>query len=496
MKHLYVLSPIYGFVNYSFEVDTIITDSKENDVSVLLCDGSVGRCSYNTLGIGLLCKECNNRSLAVLSSLCNVTILKMSDYLERNPQYPSFDYSSMKELKRVSYKGVEIGYGVASYYISLTRNMTPKVTTILKYFLDAWLLSSMRSVDIAKKLVTNEYDSIYVVNGRYFDSKPYQEMAFQRGIHITLGESMIDLEGKNVRMNFDNIKVHSIAGNAIAINKFWDASKVSLEDRKKIAALFYERRASAIATNDKVYVKGQKRGLLPPDWDSSKTNVVIFNSSQDEIASIGDEYETNLLFETQMSSVEFMLKNTPGASIHFYFRIHPNLMHVKYKYHTQLYNLGIKYSNITIIPGDSPISSYSILYASDRVVTFGSTMGLEAAYAGKPAMVLFPCLYTYLNVNYVPQSRQDVIDFVNGSIEFQPSHESILKFSYYYYNNEREGAINKECELKKKIIRLFGRKFPTCYMNLKCSNRRMVYCSYLNIFGIALTKLLLPKGEE
>ncbi len=495
MKKLYVLTSVYSSANYTFEIDSIITDSKNNDVTVLICDGCVGKCHANTMGLGWLCCECKRCSNRLLKRLGGVKIIHMKDYLDKSIVHPRLIYNSLKELNKLEYDGFEIGYGISSYFISLTRNLTPLIDEKQKEILDSWLESSMTYTDIANKVITNEYDIVYIVNGRYFDTKPFQEVALKKGIHFIMGESAVSIQGNHVRMNFDNIKVHSVAGNTQNILDFWDASTVPLEERRKIAASFYEKRANSIRTNDKVYTKEQKAGLMPEDWDPNKTNIAIFNSSEDEFAAIGGEWEKNNLFSSQIEGIRYMLENTKNPSIHFYLRIHPNLMNIKYKYHTDLYLLSKDFDNITVIPGNSPISSYSLLRECDRSITFGSTMGVEAAYAGKSSMVLLPCLHYLLDINYVPKNRQEVLDYINGKIEFVPNHENTLKFSYYYYNDERKGVDNTICEIRNHPISIFGRTVNSYGMNYLCSNLKMKYYTLLNAIGIYKSKKLISKEE-
>lgn len=495
MRILYVLTSIYEFVNFSFEVDSIMTDARGNDVTVLMCDNSCGKCGGNPMGIGLICKKCQKISRSIIQSIPNVKMLKMRDYYNAAIKHQSYEYRSLKELNHIVYKDFEIGYGISSYYISLTRNQNPLITHKLKRIFDDWLDCSMKYTDIADCAITSDYDRIYIVNGRYFNSKPFQEVAFSKGLYIIMGESAINLLGRYVRMNFNNVRVHSVTGNTQNILKFWDDSKVAIEKRREIATSFFEKRINAIATNDKVYVKSQVKGMMPDDWDSNKQNIAIFNSSEDERAAIGGEFEKNNLFESQIEGVKFLIDNVKDSNIHFYLRIHPNLKHIKYKYHLNLHKLSENHDNITIIPGDSSISSYTLMQASDRIITFGSTMGVEAAYAGKEVMVMNPCFYYYLDVNYVPKSKQDVLDFVKGKISYSSNHENVLKYSYYYFNDERGFIDNKECEIKIRNIRFFVRRFKIASMNYLCSEREMKWCVFLYLIGISIAKIFIPKKE-
>lgn len=496
MKQLYVLCSIYNSVNFSFEIDSITTNIKQNNVSVLVCDGAFRKCGANPYGSSCLCKECKRRTNAVLKRISGITILKMRDYIDTSVVHPKVSYNNLRELNKFEYKGFEIGYGVSSCYISLTRNLNPDISFKLRRTLDSWVECSMTCSDIAERVISNEYDLVYVVNGRLFDAKPFQEIAFMKSKHVILGESALNIDGQYVRMNFDNVRVHSVSGNCECIRKFWDNSKVPYDERVKIASSFYEKRANAIVTNDKVYVKGQTQGLLPENWNPQKTNIGIFNSSEDEFAAIGGEFEKDNLFESQLEGVKFILDNVKDNNIHFYLRVHPNLMNIRYKYHRELYSLPGLYNNITVIPGDSPISSYSLMRNCERIITFGSTMGVEAAYAGKIAMVMRPSFYYYLDVNFVPKSRQDVLDFIYGKVQFKPNKENALKYSYYYYNNERIFADNPDCNVTYRPFKIMGRKFDSGCMNLACSEFRMKVFDVLRLLSVVIPKVLVPKKEQ
>ena len=497
MKYLYVLGPIYSPVNFTFEIDSIISKAKTDDVTVLICNGFAKKCSGNTFGNRLLCQECKKRTAALLSSIPNLKVIKQEDIiLSCNNNHKRYQYNSLRELNKIIYSGFEIGYGVSSYYISLTRNLNPYISKRLRHILDNWLDISMTHADIANAIIADDYDRVYVINGRLFDSKPYQEVAFLKGIHVILGESYVSIDGEIVKMNFDNVRVHSVVGNCNNIQSFWESSKVPINKRRSIAASFYEKRANAIKTDDKIYTSGQKKGMLPADWDIKKNNIVIFNSSEDEFAAIGGEFEKDNLFSSQMEGIKFILDNVKDPLIHFYLRIHPNLMRIRYKYHTDLYKLETQYNNITVIPGDSPVSSYTLLKSCQRVITFGSTMGVEAAYAGKIAMVMRPCFYYHLGVNYVPNNKTDVLDFINGKIDFSPNIENALKYSYYYYNNERCANDNSECKIIPHTIKLGRKRYTFWGMNMACSDIRMFFISLLNAWGTLNEKLLIPKKEK
>ena len=78
--------------------------------------------------------------------------------------------------------------------------------------------------------------------------------------------------------------------------------------------------------------------MLPDDYNENERNFVIFNSSEDEIVSLGGEWDEDNLFESQVESIRFVLEHLP-ENTHLYLRIHPNLKGLNAEYHTNLYKL-------------------------------------------------------------------------------------------------------------------------------------------------------------
>ncbi len=60
------------------------------------------------------------------------------------------------------------------------------------------------------------------------------------------------------------------------------------------------------------------------------------------------------------------------------------------------------------IPPDSPTDSYALMRAADRVITYGSTSGIEAAYRERPVAVMGPSAYQLLDCVTPVHSADDL----------------------------------------------------------------------------------------
>jgi hypothetical protein len=99
-------------------------------------------------------------------------------------------------------------------------------------------------------------------------------------------------------------------------------------------------------------------------------------------------------------------------SIHFYFRVHPHLAGRDSTQTRRLRELHGKYCNLTVVDPDSPVDSYALMEQSAAVVTFGSTMGVEACYWGKPSILLGPALYDHEDCAYRPVDHDETIGLI------------------------------------------------------------------------------------
>ena len=215
----------------------------------------------------------------------------------------------------------------------------------------------------------------------------------------------------------------------------WKDEYIPQVEKERIGRRFFESKYTHAFGGDKDYTAKQIAAKLPENWDNTKKNYVIFNSSEDEFTAIGGEYEERKVFNSQYDGVAYiasLLKNRKDVNI--YLRIHPNLAKIKYKYHTDLLSLGEKYDNLFVIPGDSDVSSYALMREAYRVITFGSTTGIEATYMGKTVIALCINWFSGLDISYNPTTVEEAEQLILAeNLSPKPQTEAI-KFGYFIMN--------------------------------------------------------------
>jgi hypothetical protein len=123
--------------------------------------------------------------------------------------------------------------------------------------------------------------------------------------------------------------------------------------------------------------------------------------------------------------------------VRFFLRVHPNLRGVDNSQTRALSALADRFANVEVIAADSPVSTYALLAACDIVLAYGSTVGIEALYHGKPSIVLGRAMYEDLDGLIKPESHQHLIEILEGYLRTgvlpraEGGEEAAIKYGFY-----------------------------------------------------------------
>lgn len=410
-----------------------------HDVYFAVCGGLLENCFCNPLENVKRCSLCNSRMKDAVKNLSKgIKVFPLSKY-ETEFQNRTFSYHSLSDIKALEYKGIKIGYAALSSYISLTRNGNPRIDDCFRNYFDRALNATVHLADVFGRVLEEvQPDRVCLFNGRFYEHKPVYSLAVQKGIDVCSYEVLGGFGESYYKVVYENMPPHSIKGNIAKRMALWDSVPLSESEKIKIGKSFFEKRRTGKPTCDKVYIKNQKAGCLPEGWDEKKRNIVIFNSSEDEFSAIGDEYDSLALFPSQLEGIKAMMERLRGhEDIHVYLRVHPNLSAIEYRYHTDLYKLSDKYDNLTVIPATDSVSTYDLMEKADKIVVFGSTTGMEAAYWGKPVILLAGSLYYYTDLCYRPENMDELYKMLVSDLAARDNMTAIKLGFYYMYRDEK-----------------------------------------------------------
>jgi hypothetical protein len=130
---------------------------------------------------------------------------------------------------------------------------------------------------------------------------------------------------------------------------------------------------------------------LPPaiakEKHENKKVAGFFTSSQDEFQFLGPEWQLHE-WKDQFVAFDLIMTQLEKAGYACYLRVHPNLATKAHECFLReregIRQLAGRHPNLTLIWHDDSANTYTLLEASDGVVVWDSTVGLEASARGLP----------------------------------------------------------------------------------------------------------------
>lgn len=497
MTYLFYFSTCFNSTFLGGMLDEAITLSKDskNRVVFVHCDGTLDMCMFNQKGSKSLCRFCGKCTGKVIRKY-NIENVSLRHFVNNRPH--TFKYNTSEELRSIDYRDVHLGLGIISNYISMTRNLAPKIDEESRVYFDAHLQQGVRFIDAAYRLIEAvKPDVVFNYNPRYEEFRPFFDICKTLGISCQITEA-VKRDGTWRKVIYDNHLPHDILKRKERREYCWTHYAMTEDEKVELGKSFYTKRRGGQDSGDrKIYVANQKEGDAP-DFDESKRNIAIMNSSEDEFAAVGGDWDALKLFKTQNDGIIYLLEHA-DKNFHFYLRVHPNLSEIPFKFHTDLYKLEEKYSNITVVPAKSNMSTYTIMEKCEKILCFGSTMGVESAFWGKPALLLGPSYYYYDDVVYIPKTKEELMEMLKADL-MPKGNINLIKFGAYILDNTpvHLPMKNIDCEVIIKQfmgIRYHSSKFIDFLLNEPLTGFCLALVRKITSSSL-FTKYTIPLGEE
>ncbi|MBA4240170.1 MAG: hypothetical protein C0448_05560 [Sphingobacteriaceae bacterium] len=271
-----------------------------------------------------------------------------------------------------------------------------------------------------------QLQKIYVFNGRLSYTKAILEAANAMEIECYVHERASTFSKYSL---FKNHTVHNISKFTRCTLSAWELEK-NIATKQKLGNQFYIDRKNNVIGSWSSFLDLQDPQILPEKWNPKDYNITLFTSSEDEFASISSEWD-NPFFKSQLEGLHYVANIiSKQRQMHLYIRVHPNTKLMSSLYIDELKKLGF-YENVSLIDFDSNISSYKLLDNSDKIITFGSTMGMEAVYWGKPSILLGKTLYYKLKGPHIPLDINDVESLILNKKLSTSISDDAIKFGYF-----------------------------------------------------------------
>lgn len=430
MKVLIVSFSSIAFYHFATDLEILVNEiNKENSVTILHCGGVIESCFFHNIKTLANCYHCKNKFKNNVDELNKKNNRIKVEFLKDNIKLPSdikYDFESLKDLKEYKIDNIDFGMSVASSLISTLRehNIDTRENSLL---IKKYLNSSLKVYfQIKTYLEKTRPDLVYIFNGRFSETRPIIRLCKNMGISFYTHERGASLNKYEL---CENTLPHDFDYITDEINKYWNKNDINKE---KIANEWLEKRMGAVDTNWYSFIKGQEKGSLPTNFDSNKENISIFNSSEDEFAAI-DEKIKMPIYESQFKAIKNIVERfKDNKNIHFYLRVHPNLKNLNNTQTREINSLReSNFSNLTIIRSNDKVDTYKLISLSSKIITFGSTVGVEAVLLNKPSIMIGNALYEKLDCTYNPKNEDALFDLI---LDFElPSRnrDNALKYAYW-----------------------------------------------------------------
>jgi|TARA_B110000027_G_scaffold24976_1_gene27279 hypothetical protein len=437
------------------EAQKLINMKKKVEI-VLLNHDDIFACSKNIFSQKYISQASSEKIKLGLKTLIGnfkVDYIKIKDQYEKIINKTSF--SDSEKFKNFKFENVDFGNAVFSSYVGLSRD-TNFDGYLKTYSCKNLLISSLNIYFYFKKKIFNNKCKIILYNGRHNEARPIVRLCQNKKILLNVLEFSGDGE-KNVGVRrFINHLPTDLKDMEKIIKDFW---KYSASKNNKCDYYFKYKKAGRIINDRASYILKQEKKLLPNGWDKTKKNIVYFTSSQDEYSCLGGIYDHTIYKNQHESIIKIVnsFKKLNDKSYNLFIRCHPYLEKVFWKYNQDIINIHDPKNKIFVIKPSSPVSSYEMLFQSDKVITYNSQTGIEAVYWEKPSIILGRRIYENLNCVYQPKNHNDTMNLIFRKNLKAKEKLGALKFASYwveggYTYNDFTGSMKLGYKFKKKKI--------------------------------------------
>lgn len=426
---------VYAPLAYStphFETDLEIAQRHldlGDAVELVLCDAELPSCQLNPRREAARCVQCVSRNLQGAAQLsAPVPVLDLLGALTPEDRavlaaIPA-EFRDQAELRGYQCEGFDAGLAALSSVIDFVRTPVVDVRAHAGVIHATVVAAVGTFLALRRRLAEGRHDRVYIYNGRWSMVRSAVRACEQAGVEFYTHERGSDFRKFAL---YRNGLPHDKAAFRARVRAAWAARGAGAA---ALGEAFFTGRRQRVEQNWFSFVKGQEAGRVPADWGRTARRLVWFTSSEFEYAAIG-EGATGRIYPNQPEAAprlaRLLAARSPG--VHVWVRVHPNDRSAETTRRWTAATAGLH--NVTLVLPEAPVDSYALLDGAERVLTFGSTTGIEATFWGKPAVCADFSFYDGLEAHYEATTEAELIELLTRpGLPAQP-REGALACGYY-----------------------------------------------------------------
>ena len=313
---------------------------------------------------------------------------------------PLIDGLQRSDVRELTYRDSAVGRAILQVR---PQPMTP--TAEDHEWPKRWVEACVRSYafvydQIAQVIEDRRISTLVTYNGRFLHDRAAVAAARAAGVSVLY----YDQGGSDTAFDLTGDQTHDWVALQERMRAMYDAWPP--DERDELGASWFWDRASHTDPRNAHFTDGQEPGTMV-DLPEGECVVVYFSSSSDEIAELevdwseyfGDQHEA-------LRQVAAVCRSLPGYRL--VIRSHPHKRHKPTRDVQEWLQVVDEVDPDLHIGPHSSVDSYSLMQAADLVITYGSTTGVEAGFAGKPVIVLGPSAYDEIGCAIRPKTKEEL----------------------------------------------------------------------------------------
>jgi len=386
----------------------------------------------------LNCRFCETQKKYIVSKLFNNKITSLE--IEANKEHFIFpEFTKPEEILEFKYENMPIGELAMSQITDEFRQVFSNIKFINTRVKDLFKESIRLYHETCKIIEKEKIDIIYSWNGRRSTDGPTLYAGLKKNIQIF---SYICGGKLNSYITQPTTTVHDLEFSKNRIEKFYREFYLSEDVGKKkyyveeAEKFFKYMRYGGEPTWGYIYYKDLFDDKIKIQKKNNKKVMTIFTSSYYEFYALGESFrkKNNKEINHYVSLIKILSNKYLINNFDIRVRWHPNLSTAGNEEIGEIQKIIKKYGNdiLHYSPFDK-INSYNLLDISDIVVSFGSTVGIEATYYDKPSILWGSAYYEDTGGVYEVDSIEVLENMLKKDLKPKPKHLS-LKFAYHERN--------------------------------------------------------------
>jgi hypothetical protein len=305
------------------------------------------------------------------------------------------------DIKRLSYGDFpDIGWGALSSTASVRKDSTITLANdreLLRKYLAASILVYEKTRELIDSL---RPEAIMLFNGRFATTRAAMRAAEVMGVPWKIHERGADKRHYWVT----DCLPHDLDRIQQLIRERFDP------ERSTAGHAFFRARRDRIERAWHAFARHQEQGRLPMDMRDGDEWITFFTSSEDEMIAIGDRFE-NVTYPTQESAIQALaaaVATIPGLRLCV--RIHPHIA-LKSERDRRKWQ-ALELPGVVVVGPSDKVDTYALIDRSKVVCTYGSTVGVEATYWGRPSLLFGRSYYDQLGVCTLAEDAAQIRSFL------------------------------------------------------------------------------------